>query len=54
VEEMVLPFAIGGGIGVRAFTDALHTETMELVQRSYSDSISRITIGAFCYQVVES
>lgn len=54
VEEMVLPFAIGGGIGVRAFTDALHTETMELVQRSYSDSINRITIGAFCCPVVES
>lgn len=54
VEEMVLPFAIGGSIGVRAFTDALYIETMELVQRSYSDSISKVTIGAFCCPVVES
>lgn len=51
VEENIMPFAIGGGIGVRAYTGNVYTETMELVQRSYSDHISRITIGAFCSPV---
>lgn len=48
VEEAVMPFAIGGGIGARTYTENIYTETMELVQRSCSDHISRIKIGAFC------
>lgn len=51
VEEAVMPFAIGGGIGVRAYTENVYKETMELVKRSYSDHINRITIGAFCSPV---
>lgn len=48
VEEKIMPFLIGGGIGVGTYTENVYTETMELVQSSYSDLISRITIGAFC------
>lgn len=48
LEETVLPFMIGGGIRVKGFAGVIQTETMELVQRSYSDTIGRIGIGAFC------
>lgn len=48
VEETVQSFLIGGGIPVKSFEGVIHTETMELVQRSYSDTIGRISIGAFC------
>lgn len=51
LEETVLPFMIGGGIRVKGFAGVIHTETMELVQRSYSDTIGRISIGAFCCPV---
>lgn len=47
VEESVGPFQIGGGLNVKGYTDAIQIETMELVQRSYTDSISRVIIGAF-------
>lgn len=48
LEETVMPFMIGGGIRAKDFVGAIHTETMELVQRSYSDTIGRISFGAFC------
>lgn len=48
LEETVMPFTIGGGIRAKGFVGVIHTETMELVQRSYSDTIGRISIGAFC------
>lgn len=51
VEETVMPFSIRGGMAIRSFTDTIHTETMELVQRSYADTICRIGIGAFCRPV---
>lgn len=48
LEENVMPFIIGGGIRAKGFVGVIRTETMELVQRSYSDTIGRISIGAFC------
>lgn len=47
VEESTGLFRIGGGMNVRGYTDVVQIETMELVQRSYSDSIGRAMIGAF-------
>ena len=52
IEESVGLFAIGGGLTAKTFTDAIAVETMELVQRSYSDTITgRTSIGAFCRPV---
>lgn len=52
IEESVGLFAIGGGLTAKNFIDALAVETMELVQRSYSDTITgRTSIGAFCRPV---
>ena len=34
-------------MNVRGYTDMMQMETMELVQRSYSDSIGRAMIGAY-------
>lgn len=47
VEESVGLFRIGGGLNVKGYTDMIHMETMELVQRSYADSIGKVMIGAF-------
>lgn len=47
VEESAALFRIGGGMSVKGYTDLIQIETMELVQRSYSDSIGRVLIGAF-------
>ena len=52
IEESIGLFAIGGGLTAKTFTDAITVETMELVQRSYSDTITgRTSIGAFCRPV---
>ena len=52
IEESIGLFAIGGGLTAKNFIDALAVETMELVQRSYSDTITgRTSIGAFCRPV---
>lgn len=52
IEETTALFSIGGGLTAKNFTDALAVETMELVQRSYSDTIAgRTSIGAFCRPV---
>lgn len=47
VEESVGLFRIGGGLNVKGYTDMIQMETMELVQRSYADNISKVMIGAF-------
>lgn len=47
MEESAGLFRIGGGMNVRGYTDMMQMETMELVQRSYSDSIGRAMIGAY-------
>ena len=44
-------FALGGGLAVRAFAGKMKMETMELVIRSYSDTVGRSGIGAFCRPV---
>ena len=52
IEESAGLFAIGGGLQVKGYTDVMAVETMELVQRSYSDTITgRTSIGAFCRPV---
>src|SRR5699024_4867621 len=49
IEESTGFFAIGGGLQVKGYTDEMSMETMELVQRSYSDRLTaRPAIGAFC------
>ena len=52
IEESIGLFAIGGGLQVKDYADVMAMETMELVQRSYSDTITgRTSIGAFCRPV---
>lgn len=52
IEETAARFSIGGGLTAKNFTDAIAVETMELVQRSYSDTMTgRTTVGAFCRPV---
>ena len=47
VEESVGRFALGGGLGMKVFAGDMGIETMELVQKSYGDSIGKALIGAF-------
>lgn len=55
IEESIGRFAIGGGLTAKNFIDALAVETMELIQRSYSDTIiGRTAVGAFCRPVTLS
>lgn len=55
IEESIGLFAIGGGLQVKNYADVMAVETMELVQRSYSDTITgRTSIGAFCRPVTLS
>ena len=52
IEETAALFSIGGGLQVKDYADVMAMETMELVQRSYSDTITgRTSIGAFCRPV---
>ena len=55
IEETVARFSIGGGLTAKTFTDAIAVETMELVQRNYSDTMTgRTAVGAFCRPVTLS
>ena len=55
IEETAARFSIGGGLTAKSFTDAIAVETMELVQRNYSDTITgRTAVGAFCRPVTLS
>ena len=47
VEESVERFALGGGLGMKVFAGDMGIETMELVQKSYGDSMGKVLIGAF-------
>ena len=47
VEEYVSRFAFGGGLGMKGFAGEMGIETMELVRKSYADSIGKALIGAF-------
>ena len=51
IEERTGRFALGGGLDIRAFAGEMKMETMELVVRSYSDTVARSGIGAFCRPV---
>ena len=52
IEESAGLFAIGCGLQVKNYADVMAMETMELVQRIYSDTITgRTSIGAFCRPV---
>lgn len=52
MEEKAGLFAIGGGMAVRNISDIIQMETMELVQRAYTDHVTgRTVIGAFCRPV---
>lgn len=52
IEESAALFQVGGGLQVKNFTDTMAVETMELVLRSYADTLSeRPKIGAFCRPV---
>lgn len=52
LEEKIGRFVIGGGIHARGILDDIRLETMELVQRAYTDQMAgRISIGAFCRPV---
>ena len=52
IEETAALFSVGGGLQGKGFTDVMAVETMELVQKSYSDILSvKPKIGAFCRPV---
>ena len=52
IEETVALFSVGGGLQGKGFTDVMAVETMELVQKNYSDTLSvKPGIGAFCRPV---
>lgn len=53
IEETAARFRIGGGIQAKGYGETVTMETMELVQRSYSDHVAgKYAIGAFCSPVV--
>ena len=47
MEEYVSRFAFGSGLGMKGFAGEMGIETMELVRKSYADSIGKVLIGAF-------
>ena len=52
IEETAVRFRIGGGIRAKGYGETVKMETMELVQKSYSDHVAeKYAIGAFCRPV---
>lgn len=52
IEETSALFSVSGGLQARGFTEAVDVGTMELVQKSYADTMTERTgIGAFCRPV---
>lgn len=52
IEETAELFSVSGGLQARDFTEAVDVGTMELVQKSYSDTMTgRTAVGAFCRPV---
>ena len=52
IEESAELFSINSGLQARGFTGAVDVGTMELVQKSYADTMmGRTGIGAFCRPV---
>lgn len=53
IEETTAGFMIGGGLQGKGYAETTKMETMELVQKSYSDHVAdKYAIGAFCRPVV--
>lgn len=52
IEETAALFSVGGGLQIKNVTDVMAVETMELVQKSYSDTLAeKPKLGAFCRPV---
>lgn len=52
IEEMTARFALGGGLQARRYTEEMDVGTMELVEKSYADTLAaRTRIGGFCTPV---
>ena len=52
IEETSALFSVSGGLQARGFTEAVDVGAMELVQKSYADTMTgRTGIGAFCRPV---
>lgn len=52
IEETAALFSVSGGLQAMGFTEAVDVETMELVQKSYADTMTgRTAVGAFCRPV---
>lgn len=52
IEETAALFSVSGGLQGKSVTDVMAVETMELVQKSYSDTLTaKPKIGAFCRPV---
>ncbi len=52
IEEKIGRFVIGGSMNAKSITDTVATQTIEYVQRSYTDQVQgRSAIGAFCRPV---
>ena len=52
IEETLALFSVSGGLQARGFTEAVDVGAMELVQKSYADTMTgRTGIGAFCRPV---
>ena len=52
IEETAALFSVGGGLQGKSVTDVMSVGTMELVQKSYSDTLTaKPKIGAFCRPV---
>ena len=52
IEEKMERFMIGGGMDVKNIADDIQMQTIEYVQRSYTDQVlGRTAIGAFCRPV---
>ena len=49
IEEISALFSVSGGLQATGFTEAVDMGTMELVQKSYADTMTgRTAVGAFC------
>ena len=52
IEETSALFSVSGGLQTRGFTETVDVGTMELVQKSYADTMTgRTAVGAFCRPV---
>lgn len=50
-EDEYTPFTIGGGFAVKSFSDSMDYEMIEQKEYDYTESVARISIGAFAAPV---